>query len=107
MKKALHLGPAAYCSLINSLGGAKHYEVANELFQELKENCGRSSARVYAIMIKHFGKCGCINEAVDLSNEMIKLGCTPLMCMLIMHSCQECRMVRAKMVDEACSLLRS
>ncbi|KAF2301299.1 hypothetical protein GH714_022486 [Hevea brasiliensis] len=32
--------PAAYCSLINSLGKAKRYEAANELFLELKENCG-------------------------------------------------------------------
>lgn len=33
--------PAAYCSLINSLG--KRYEAANELFQELKENSGSLS----------------------------------------------------------------
>ncbi|TQE02792.1 hypothetical protein C1H46_011621 [Malus baccata] len=32
------LCPAAYCSLINSLGKAKQYEATNELFQELKEN---------------------------------------------------------------------
>ncbi|KAF8389086.1 hypothetical protein HHK36_025771 [Tetracentron sinense] len=70
--------PAAYCSLINSLGKAKRYEAANELFQELKENCGSSSARVYAVMIKHFGKCGRLSEAVDLFNEMKKLGCTKL-----------------------------
>ncbi|KAK3028322.1 hypothetical protein RJ639_037784 [Escallonia herrerae] len=69
--------PAAYCSLINALGKAKRYEAANELFQELKENCGSSSARVYAVMIKHLGKCGHLTEALDLFDEMKKLGCNP------------------------------
>ncbi|KAM1359756.1 hypothetical protein FF2_046022 [Malus domestica] len=37
-EKGFPLCPAAYCSLINSLGKAKQYKAANELFQELKEN---------------------------------------------------------------------
>ncbi|OMO54124.1 hypothetical protein CCACVL1_28035 [Corchorus capsularis] len=95
---------AAYCSLINSLGKAKRYEAASELFQELKENCGHSSARVYAVMIKHFGKCGRLNEAVDLFNEMKKLGCSPD---VYAYNALMSGMVRAGMIDEAHSLLRT
>ncbi|KAL2968130.1 hypothetical protein AAZX31_15G013900 [Glycine max] len=79
--------PAAYCSLINTLGVAKCYDVANELSQELKENCRCSSARVYTVMIKHFGKCGRLNEAINLAERvdeafslfrtMEENGCTP------------------------------
>ncbi|KHM98766.1 Pentatricopeptide repeat-containing protein [Glycine soja] len=77
--------PAAYCSLINTLGVAKRYDVANELSQELKENCRCSSARVYTVMIKHFGKCGRLNEAINLFNEMKTLGCTRCLCVKCSH----------------------
>lgn len=77
--------PAAYCSLINTLGVAKCYDVANELSQELKENCRCSSARVYTVMIKHFGKCGRLNEAINLFNEMKTLGCTRCLCVKCSH----------------------
>ncbi|KAJ4843837.1 hypothetical protein Tsubulata_047104 [Turnera subulata] len=86
--------PAAYCSLINSLGKSK----------TLKENCGLSSARVYAVMIKQFGKCGRLSEAVDLFNEMKKLGCNPD---VYAYNALMSGMVRAGMVDEAHSLLRA
>ncbi|CAA6672894.1 unnamed protein product [Spirodela intermedia] len=59
--------PAAYCTI---RGGG-------ELFHELRENCGLSSSRVYAVMIKHLGKCGRLDDALDLFSEMKKLGCTP------------------------------
>ncbi|KAG4955384.1 hypothetical protein JHK85_041764 [Glycine max] len=56
--------PAAYCSLINTLGVAKCYDVANELSQELKENCRCSSAQR-------------VDEAFSLFRTMEENGCTP------------------------------
>lgn len=41
----------------------------------MKENCGILSVRVYVVMIKYFGKCGCFDDVVDLFNEMKKFGC--------------------------------
>ncbi|CAH1422592.1 unnamed protein product [Lactuca virosa] len=95
--------PAAYCSLINTLGKAKRYEAANELFQELRENCGNSSSRVYAIMIKNLGKCGKLNEAKDLFNEIKKLGSVPD---VYAYNALMSGMVRGGLIDEACSLMR-
>nr|GFC99283.1 pentatricopeptide repeat-containing protein At3g16010 [Tanacetum cinerariifolium] len=72
--------PAAYCSLIYTLGKAKRYEAANELFQELRENSGSSSSRVYAVMIRNLGKCGRLDEAKNLFNEIKKVGSVPDVC---------------------------
>ncbi|MBA0869144.1 hypothetical protein Goshw_023708 [Gossypium schwendimanii] len=72
--------------------------------RELKENCGHSSARVYAVMIKLFGKCGHLSKAVDLFNEMKKLGCNPD---VYTYNALMSGMIRAGMIDEAHSLLRT
>ncbi|KAL4202788.1 hypothetical protein AMTRI_Chr02g265320 [Amborella trichopoda] len=93
---------AAY-SLIDALGKSKHYEATNELFQELKENCGSSISRVYAVMIKHIGKRKHIKEEIGLFDEMKRLGHTPN---VFSYNALMSGMVRAGMVNEAYSLLR-
>lgn len=49
---------------------AIRYDAGNELSKEEEENFGIVSCRVYAIVIKHFGKRG---KLMDLFNEMTKV----------------------------------
>ncbi|RXH88572.1 hypothetical protein DVH24_000171 [Malus domestica] len=80
--------PSAYCSLINNLGRAKLYEATNE---------------VYGVMIKHFGKCGRLDDALDLFYEMKKIECTSD---VYAYNALISGIMRADMIDEAHSLLK-
>ncbi|KAF9598772.1 hypothetical protein IFM89_031440 [Coptis chinensis] len=105
----LYLGfppcPSAYCGLIDALGKAKRYWPQNELFWELKKRTVALQALGYIfVMIKHFGKCGpLLGDAIDLFNEMRKLGCSRCVCLQFPYV----GMVRGGMIDEAHSLLQT
>ncbi|KAF3600057.1 hypothetical protein F2Q69_00038200 [Brassica cretica] len=64
---------------------------------------GNVSSRVYGVMIKQFGKCGKLREALDLFNEMKNQGSGP---QVYAYNPLMSGMVKAGMVSEASSLLR-
>ncbi|CAH2053532.1 unnamed protein product [Thlaspi arvense] len=91
--------PAVYRRFVKS----RRYEAGNELSKEEEEKFRIVSCRVYAAMIKHYGKRG---KLMDLFNEMMKEDQEGSGPDVYAYNALMSGMVKAGMIDEASSLLR-